>query len=72
MNWELIKNRINEIVEESGMTKRKFVEKMGFTRKILMPSYKFNYSTTFIVEFCKITGVSSDYILGLSDKKYRG
>jgi len=65
-------DRIELAIKESGLSKNKIAEKMGVERKSLYstPSGKDrSWHSGRIVSFCKITGVSADWLLGLSNRK---
>ena len=61
--WE----RVEESIRNSGLTKKEIAKKMGVNRATLYPSSGMNLSTDNIAKFCKIVGVSSDYLLGLKE-----
>lgn len=67
-------DRVAEAIESSGMTKSQIADKMGVNRKALNPTPSDNgkdrswYSGR-LVSFCKVTGVSADWLLGLSRHK---
>lgn len=68
--WE----RVDEAIESSGMTKIQIAEKMGVERKSLYPRRDANgdnrsWHSGRLASFCKITGVSADWLLGLSRTK---
>lgn len=67
-------DRVEEAVTQSGMTKAQIAEKMGVNKKALY----FKSSTSGkdsswhsgrLSSFCKVTGVSADWLLGLTDRK---
>lgn len=67
-------DRIEEAIKDTGMTKAKIAEKMGVERKALYPKKSTNEDTRSwhsgrLTTFCKITGVSADWLLGLSTYK---
>ena len=64
-------NRVDEAIEMSGMSKAQIANKMGVERKALYPRKGVTNDTRSwhsgrLASFCKITGVSSDWLLGLS------
>ena len=67
-------DRVEEAVESSGMTKVQIAQKMGVERKALYSTNSSNGSDRSwhsgrLASFCKITGVSADWLLGLSRHK---
>ena len=67
-------DRIEEAVKDSGMSKAQIAEKMGVERKALYASKSAKGDTRSwhsgrLASFCKITGVSADWLLGLSTQK---
>jgi hypothetical protein len=67
-------DRIEEAIKDSGMSKVQIAEKMGVERKSLYPK-KFakedtrSWHSGRLAAFCKVTGVSADWLLGLSRHK---
>ena len=71
--WE----RIDIAIKLSGMSKAQIAEQMGVNRKALMPTPSDNgtnrsWHSGRLAAFCKITGVSSDWLLGLSNQVQTG
>jgi hypothetical protein len=67
-------DRVDEAIKDSGMTKIQLAEKLGINRKALYvtscPKGKeSSWHSGRIKDFCQITGVSADWLLGLSDVK---
>ena len=66
-------DRIDQAIEESGMTKVALAKKMGIERKALYRptdgSDDRSWHSGRVATFCKITGVSADWLLGLSKRK---
>lgn len=68
-------DRIEEAIESSGKTKVQIASEMGIERKALYATPSQNGSERSwhsgrLVGFCKATGVSADWLLGLSNVKY--
>ena len=68
--WE----RVDEAIADSGMSKNQIAEKMGVERKSLYPKQAANgdnrsWHSGRLASFCKITGVSADWLLGISSRK---
>ena len=66
--WE----RVDKAVLASGMSKREIAEKMGVERKALYSwksanGDKRSWHSGRVASFCKITGVSADWLLGISN-----
>ena len=64
-------DRIEQAVKASGMTKLQIAEKMGVERKALYANPSANGDTRSwhsgrLASFCKVTGASADWLLGLS------
>ena len=64
-------DRIEEAIFESGLSKCEIARKMGCERRVLITgqSEARMLSAHNLMEFCNVTGVSADYILGLSNDK---
>ena len=66
-------DRVEQAITDSGMTKVQIAEKMDVDRKALYRpsdgSDERSWHSGRIATFCKITGVSSDWLLGLSKCK---
>lgn len=66
-------DRVDQAIEESGMTKVELAKKMGIERKALYRptdgSDDRSWHSGRVATFCKITGVSADWLLGLSNRK---
>ena len=67
-------DRVEEAIQDSGMTKPQIARLMGVNRKALIPSKSSNgtdrsWHSGRLASFCKITGVSADWLLGISRKK---
>ena len=67
-------DRVEQAVKDSGMSKVQIAEKMGIERKALYPTPSSNGTTRSwhsgrVASFCRVTGVSADWLLGLSTKK---
>lgn len=64
-------DRVNEAIESSGMSKSQIADKMGVERKSLYAKGdNCSWHSGRLASFCKIVGVSADWLLGLSDRKY--
>ena len=68
-------DRIEEAIADTGMSKNQIAEKMGVERKSLYPKQSASgdlrsWHSGRLASFCKITGVSADWLLGISNKKY--
>ena len=60
------KERLEEAVYQSGMTKKEIARLMGMDRKVLLPkSYGWQMGSGALARFCAVTGVSADWMLGL-------
>ena len=67
-------DRVEEAIADSGMSKNQIAEKMGVERKSLYATKSSNgdsrsWHSGRLASFCKITGVSADWLLGLSNQK---
>lgn len=66
-------DRIDQAIADSGLTKVDIAKKMGVERKSLYRptdgSDDRSWHSGRIVSFCKVTGVSADWLLGLSSRK---
>ena len=67
-------DRVDIAINDSGMTKNQIAEKMGVERKSLYSTPSANSTTRSwhsgrLAEFCRVTGVSADWLLGLSHCK---
>ena len=63
-------DRVNQAVKESGMSKIQIADLMGVERKALSSrGDKSSWHSGRLASFCRVVGVSSDWLLGLSDKK---
>lgn len=67
-------DRVEEAVKDSGKSKSQLAREMGVGRKALCasPSAKGtdrSWHSGRVSAFCKATGVSADWLLGLSDQK---
>lgn len=67
-------DRVEQAVADSGMSKLKIAQEMGVERKALYatPSAKGetrSWHSGRVAEFCRVTGVSADWLLGLSPIK---
>lgn len=68
-------DRVEEAINDSGLSKNQIAEKMGVERKALYANHSPNgdnrsWHSGRLASFCKITGVSADWLLGLS--RYKG
>lgn len=66
--------RVEEAIADSGMTKSEIAKKMGVERKALYASnspsgISRSWHSGRLATFCKVTGVSADWLLGLSRNK---
>ena len=66
--------RVEQACAESGMTKKEIAERMGVERKTVYnkasrDGYHGNWHSGRLKKFCEVTGVSADWILGLSKVK---
>ena len=60
------KERLEEAVYQSGMTKTEIARLMGMDRKVLLPETHYcQMGAGALMKFCAITGVSADWMLGL-------
>lgn len=60
------KERLEEAVYQSGMTKKEIARLMGMGRKVLQPDTIYcQMGAGALMRFCAITGVSADWMLGL-------
>lgn len=64
-------DRIEEAIADSGMNKNQIAKKMGVERKALYANHSpsgsdRSWHSGRLAIFCKITGVSADWLLGLS------
>ena len=68
-------DRVELAIQKTGKTKIQIAAEMGIERKALSAkSSDRNYrgwQSGRVAEFCKITGVSADWLLGLSENMYR-
>ena len=66
--------RIEDVVIASGMTKVEIAKEGGFHRQSITYSPRQNVlpSTRVLIAFCKVTGASADWILGLEEYRYDG
>ncbi len=66
--WE----RFEECLEETGKSKRELSVELGCDRKMLYQSStnRAALSMCYVARFCATYGISSDYLLGISDEKY--
>ena len=62
--------RVEQAVQESGMSKLKIAQLAGFERKVLYPQ-DWHMSAFNLMVFCQVTGVSADYLLGLRKEMKR-
>jgi hypothetical protein len=66
-------DRIDKAIADSGLPKNQIAKKMGVDRKALYRpsdgSDDRSWHSGRIASFCKITGVSADWLLGLSNRK---
>lgn len=67
-------DRVEEAIESSKLSKNEIARQMGVNRKALYPSASDNgvnrsWHSGRLASFCKITGVSADWLLGISDSK---
>lgn len=65
-------DRVELAIKDSGLSKNKIAEKMGVERKALYFTPKCkdrSWHSGRIASFCKVTGVSADWLLGLSTRK---
>lgn len=62
--------RIEDVVIASGMTKVEIAKQGGFHRQSITYSPRQNVlpSTRVLMAFCKVTGTSADWLLGLDGK----
>ena len=68
--WE----RVEEAIRDSGKSKAQIAKEMGVERKALYATQSSNGDTRSwhsgrLATFCKVTGVSADWLLGLSRSK---
>ena len=68
-------DRVEAAIESSGLTKKEISDQMGVERKALYctPSAKGStrsWHSGRIADFCRITNVSADWLLGISNRKY--
>lgn len=69
-------DRVDEAIQDSGLTKIQIAEKMGVERKYFYSSgsssskHTRSWHSGSIADFCRITKVSADWLLGLSRTKY--
>ena len=66
--------RVEEAIKDSGMSKKKIAELMGMERKALYASSSpagknSSWHSGRLASFCKITNVSADWLLGLTQHK---
>ena len=68
--WE----RMEEAVTSCGLSKCEIARRCGFDRKVLMDyrNHDRMISSGYLARFCAVTGVSADWILGLSNMKLGG
>lgn len=58
--------RLEQAIEASGMSRNQIASLMGMERKVLLPSSTgCQMGSGALAKFCAITGVSSDWMLGL-------
>lgn len=67
-------DRVDEAIRGSGMTKIQLAEKLGINRKALYATscpkgVESSWHSGRVKDFCKATGVSADWLLGLSKIK---
>ena len=67
-------DRVEIAIADSGMSKKEISDKMGVERKSLYPNHSpsgsdRSWHSGRLAAFCKITGVSADWLLGLSNVK---
>lgn len=70
---EGFRDRLYEAIEDTGLSKTAMAEKCGFSRKIFYDgweSFRSQLNSGYLMKFCSITGVSADWLLGLSKEKY--
>jgi transcriptional regulator with XRE-family HTH domain len=61
-------DRFDEACKQSGMTKAEISRRMGVDRKTLYnPHDSRSMNSGYLAKFCGVTGVSADYLLGLSN-----
>lgn len=65
----LFKTRLSEYLKESGISKRKFAEKVGVSAASVSDwtNGKIQPNAESIFLICKAFDISADYLLGLSD-----
>lgn len=65
-------DKVEIVVYNTGLSKKKLAEMCGFDRKLLCRDGEgTNLSAINIKRFCQVTGASADWLLGLSDVPYR-
>ena len=63
--WE----RVDEACSRSGMTKAEIARRMGKDRHALCDTHHANGMTTStLLRFCRVTGASADWLLGLEEE----
>ena len=64
--------RLAEAIEQCGLSKTQIATRCGFDRKCFYPD-KSNrmMSSGYLAKFCAVTGVSADWLLGLSKEMMR-
>lgn len=63
-------DRLDEVCEQSGMTKAEISRRMGIDRKTLYNTCgSKSMNSGYLAKFCGVTGASADYLLGLSNTK---
>lgn len=67
-------DRVNEAIKQSGKSKYRIADEMGINRKALYVKSSTSgadssWHSGRLASFCKVTGVSADWLLGLSPRK---
>lgn len=62
-------DRVEEAIKGSNKTKLQIAEEIGVGRKALYSSSSSSWHSGRVVSFCKATGVSADWLLGMSRQK---
>lgn len=73
-NTQTFWDRVNEAIADSGKSKLQLALELDIERKALTPRKCPNgqytsWHSSRVADFCKATGVSADWLLGLSDNK---
>ena len=62
-------DRVEEAIQGCNKTKIQVAKEMGVGRKALYPNSSSSWHSGRIASFCRATGVSADWLLGLSQNK---